>query len=360
MLITIIVLSYCFRQKYITKLIQSSSLQKLDRPVTVVLSVNISIPNQEQSILTVFLSMTCKFNRKAFHTIFIDDKNELMKERMRLEKTKKNNEKTMEEDPKQKRKNDKDGTEEKKKKRKLGDEAQSSTETNQKAKEKEDRKKKKEEEQRRKNFLLETRKAQAAQRWSSIASRSERSTTKTTFSPVPLRNANNPQVHLPVSSNEDMSFTCTLPASHDVLQTNQPQANPPTSVQQTPSQHTTPSQCSSSTGSTTSRSLYRTPAQRTTASQSTPAHDTPKAPAGRKQCPDPRRGIHFQSALGDMGEDDDSEESDTECSGCVATESNSCGGCRELRIENEELRKRLEKVHKRLNIACKYFSSYII
>ena len=53
-----------------------------------------------------------------------------------------------------------------------------------------------------------------------------------------------------------------------------------------------------------------------------------------------------------MGEDDDSDESDRECSGCVATESNSCGGCRELRIENEELRKRLDKVHKRLNIAC--------
>ena len=61
-----------------------------------------------------------------------------------------------------------------------------------------------------------------------------------------------------------------------------------------------------------------------------------------------------------MGEDDDSDESDRECSGCVATESNSCGGCRELRIENEELKKRLDKVHKRLNIACKYFSSYII
>ena len=260
----------------------------------------------------------------------------------------------MVEDPKQKRKNDKGGTEEKKKKRKLGDEAHSSTEKNQKAKEKEDRKKKKEEEQRRKNFLLETRKAQAAQRWSSIVSGSESSTTEITFTPVPLRNSNNPPVHLSVSSDEDMSFTCTLPASHDVLQTHQSQANPPTPIQQRPSQHTTPSQYSSSTESTTS--LYRTPAQRKTASQSTPAHNTPKAPEGRKQCPDPRRGIHFQSAVGDMGEDDDSDESDRECGGCVATESNSCGGCRELRIENEELRKRLEKVHKRLNIACKYFS----
>ena len=155
-MLIIIVLNYCFRQKCISKLIQSSSVQKLDRPVTLVLSVNFSIPNQEQSILTVFLSIIWKFSRKAFHTIFIDDKNELVKERMRLEKTKKNNEKTMEEDLKQKRKNDKDGTEEKKKKRKLGDEAQSSTETNQKAKEKEDRKKRKEEEQRRRNFLLET------------------------------------------------------------------------------------------------------------------------------------------------------------------------------------------------------------
>ena len=249
----------------------------------------------------------------------------------------------MEEDPKQKRKNDKGSIEEKKKKRKLGDEAHSSTEKNQKAKEKEDRKKKMEEEQRRNKFLMETRKVQAAQRWSSIVSGSETSTTEITFTPVPLRNSNNSPVHLSVSCDEDMSFTCTLPASHDVLQTHQSQAHPPTPVQQTPSQHTTPSQYSSSNGSTTS--LYRTPAQRKTASPSTPAHNTPKAPAGRKQYRDPRRGIHFQSAVGDIGEDDDSDESDRECSGCVATESNCCGSCRELRIENEELRKRLEKVH---------------
>ena len=40
-----------------------------------------------------------------------------------------------------------------------------------------------------------------------------------------------------------------------------------------------------------------------------------------------------------MCEDDDSEESHRECSRHVATERNSCGGWKELRIENEKIEK---------------------
>ena len=119
-------------------------------------------------------------------------------------------------------------------------------------------------------------------------------------------------------------------------------------------QCTTPAQCI-------------TPTQRTTPTQCTaPALDqrTDKSPAGRKQATtpqtlsvqskhasDPRRGIHFQSVV-DSSEDEVSEESDEDCSS-VADEGGSSGSCcKEQKIENEALRKRLEKVHRRLIISC--------
>ena len=71
---------------------------------------------------------------------------------------------------------------------------------------------------------------------------------------------------------------------------------------------------------------------------------------------DLRRGIHFQSPVDDSSDDENSEESDgdTDNSTRLADEVGSCGSCcKEQNVENEALRKRLEKLHRRLTIACK-------
>lgn len=54
--------------------------------------------------------------------------------------------------------------------------------------------------------------------------------------------------------------------------------------------------------------------------------------------------------------DSSENESDEECD--VTDFSSSATCCKQQKLENEALRKRLEKLHKRLNIACKSF--YII
>lgn len=97
-----------------------------------------------------------------------------MRERLLLEKAKKNKEKTTKttQDPKvqQKRKNPKDFADQQKKKKKTKVQSQSGREMQQKEKEKEEKKQKKDEEQTRQKFLLEARKAQATKRWSSTNS----------------------------------------------------------------------------------------------------------------------------------------------------------------------------------------------
>ena len=71
-----------------------------------------------------------------------------------------------------------------------------------------------------------------------------------------------------------------------------------------------------------------------------------------KSTADPRRGIHFQSVDVDSSDDEISEE-DEDCSR-LAYEGGSSGSCcKEQKMEIEALRKRLEKVHRRLNIARK-------
>lgn len=91
------------------------------------------------------------------------DKDELMRERLQLEKAKKNKEKTTKttQDPKvqKKRKNPKDSADQQKKNKKTKDQTQRDREMQQKEKEKEEKKQKKDEEQRRQKFLLEARKA---------------------------------------------------------------------------------------------------------------------------------------------------------------------------------------------------------
>ena len=97
-----------------------------------------------------------------------------MRERLQLEKAKKNKGKTTKntQDPnvQQKRKNPKDAADQQKKKKKTKDQTQSDKEMQPKEKEKEEKKKKKEEEQTRQTFILEARKAQATKRWSSTNS----------------------------------------------------------------------------------------------------------------------------------------------------------------------------------------------
>lgn len=247
------------------------------------------------------------------------------------------------------------------KKKKSDNQAQNDKEVDQKAKERQGKKKNKDEEQRRQNFLQEARKVQAAQRWSSTSSNSDVTIVtpqSANFIPVPLHWVNGSSTPLPLSSPQDLPLSCTSAPSHADQQTNQLSANPLTTEQDTtPSLHSTPAQ-STALNQCTTPAPPKASTQRTTPAQrTTPVQCTNKTPAGGKQAATPRtshprRGIHFESAVGDSSEDKVSEE-DEDCSS-VADESGSSGSCcKEQKIENEALRKRLEMVHRRLNIACK-------
>ena len=74
---------------------------------------------------------------------------------------------------------------------------------------------------------------------------------------------------------------------------------------------------------------------------------TPGKGLQSKRTCNPRREIHFQNVMGDSSNDEDWNNMSHERS----TSSSSC--CKEQKLENEALRKRLAKVHRRLNIACK-------
>lgn len=309
--------------------------------------------------------------------LFTDDKTELMRERMRLEKVNKSGENTTE--GQKKRKNQKNGEGQKKKKLETGPQAESDREMEKKAKEKEEKRKKKEDEQRRKDFLLQTRKAQVAERWSSTCSDTA------TFRPEPLHRASQitpapraPAVQPTTPASRPRPDQAIIPASTPAQAqprtpasrttppspTTQAQSRTPASCQ-TQARPRTPASASCPTPpSHTRQALPRTPAPSPTPDQATtPASQTAKQPARRRQettprtsvqtkrASDSRRGIHFQNAVGDSSEDEVSEESDEDCIGGVADEGGNC--CREHKLENEALRKRLEKLHKRLNIACK-------
>ena len=99
----------------------------------------------------------------------IADKNVLMKERMQLEKAKKNGKKSKTSVEK-KNQNPGEHTTEGQRKEKKTQKKKDDKENEQKAKEREEKKKKKEEYKQRQEFLLETRKSQAAARWASTNS----------------------------------------------------------------------------------------------------------------------------------------------------------------------------------------------
>lgn len=282
-----------------------------------------------------------------------------MKERIKLEKANKTDDKATKEGQ-QKRKNQKDAVGQKKKKKpETDDQAEIDREKEKKAKEKEDKRKKKEEEQRRKDFLLEARKAQAAERWSST------SLDATNFTPEPLRRASNPTAttpHTPVQLRTPAEPT--VPAPHTI-----PSQLTDLSSCRTPASGTilSPSSCRTPASGPTPGSSCRTPASSQTPNQATPSPHTAKPPA-RRQATTPqtsvtsrhgsdlRRGRHFQSPVDDSSDDEHSEESDgdTDYSTRLTDEVRSCGSCcKEQNVENEALRQRLEKLHRRLNIACK-------
>ena len=277
-----------------------------------------------------------------------------MKERMRLEKAKKN-EKQPERGAEKKRKHPDDRSTElhqHEKSKKRNDDKE-----NEKAKEKEAKKKKKEEEKQRQDLLLQTRKSQAAARWASASPLTSNNhqmeeevtilgdlnpTPAAAFTPVPIRGGSlTTQARVsPSTKEQDECFddraltptvgqkTCSgLPTSKQKKGT--PQFNGPHSA------------------SSKSPTLFIA----STSKESTrPPEETPRR-SSNKQKRDcyPRRGLHFQSSMVDSSSE---EEEETE----YCTEDNpeiargNC--CKEQQLENEALRKRIQKLHRRLNIAC--------
>lgn len=255
-----------------------------------------------------------------------------MRERMRLEKEKKNGNKEKE-DPKaqQKRKCPEGETNGQKKKKKTQNPTESAKEKEQKAKDREEKKKKKNEDQERQKFLLETRKAQAASRWAaSNTTDDEVAIVNPIFTPEPIRQTTS-------SSSPSRQSSTSLTPDHT-----------PLSSDRTPNTSTT----------TTPESI------RSSAQETPPANvilpvrpNIPARPTGleTKGTCEPRRGLHFQSAAADSSD----EESDQEVEVIpdetdVNSDLSSSDCCKEQRLETKALRKRLDKVHKRLNIACKF------
>ena len=71
---------------------------------------------------------------------------------------------------------------------------------------------------------------------------------------------------------------------------------------------------------------------------------------------EPRRGLHFQN-VGDESSGDEHAVNFGE--GCVIPSGSCHNCCKEQKLENEALRKRLEKTHRRLSIACKFCLQYM-
>lgn len=239
-----------------------------------------------------------------------------MKERLRLEKAKKTNEKAATEanqTPKgqQKGKNKKDGA--RPKKQKSGN--QSDEQAEQKQKEREEKRKKKEDEQIKQNFQLEARKAHAVARWSAVGSESDSEVTIFTpnpnaaFMPQPLRRQNVPSTQLASPTNQPFLPSTSPSTSSHTDQMNQPPFNTATPVHSTMSSNTAtppntatpvhptmPSHTATPVHSTMS-SNTATPVHPTVLTQHAPPHPsmpaqcTDKTPAKRKQATTPGKGL---------------------------------------------------------------------
>ncbi|XP_078350771.1 uncharacterized protein LOC144635551 [Oculina patagonica] len=280
-----------------------------------------------------------------------------MRERLRLEKEKKNSVKEVDNSKangaKQKRKQTEDGADSQKKKKKTQKQTEGDKEKDQKAKEKEEKKKKKDEEQQRQKCLLEARKAQAASRWASTSSENQEITI---FTPEPVRQTNTTR---PCQSLIDL----TPPAQQTL--------HPTTGSQNTETEQLTTPLQRTSTETSLQRTSTETPLQRTSTETSLQRNQTardrhtiqprsqskgktPAGPTNAKRTSAPRRGLHFQSAVAESSDeeiDEDIEDDGEQIE--IISDHGSSDCCKEKKLEIEALRKRLEKVHKRLNIALK-------
>ena len=297
------------------------------------------------------------------------DKNELMKERVRLEKVKKSDKRpngdTTAPQPSQK------------KKRKHPGNSAGDQDKEKQLKEKDDKKKKKEEEKKRQALLVETRKAQAQARWAS-------NTQSSCNIPEGQEVVVVADVHVPAAprSPESTSLLPSDDTNHSIHSDRSSPANsrPNTALapilQSSNTAHRTPHKHRITLSAARSQSIQRarvsshsnlspvssnmcTPQTNTTlqSNRQTPVlTQTPEnsfTPSSRNSNNNElRRGLHFGSArqVAEMSSDEedaspnDPVEDDHE-------HENQC--CREQWLENKALRNRLQKLHRRLNIACK-------
>lgn len=297
------------------------------------------------------------------------DKNELMKARVRLEKDKKSdkrpNSDTTVPQPSQK------------KKRKHPGNSTGDQDKEKQLKEKDDKKKKKEEEKQRRALLVETRKAQAEARWAS-------NTQSSCNSPEGQEVMVAADVHVPAAPRSAES-TSLLPSddtdhSNHSDRSNQANSRPNTalvpSLQSSNTAHRTPHKHHLTLSAARSQSIQRarvsshsnlspvssnmcTPQTNTSlqSNRQTPVlTQTPEnslTPSSRNSnSNEPRRGLHFDSArqVAEVSSDEEDASPDDPVEDDHGHE-NQC--CREQWLENKALRNRLQKLHRRLNIACK-------
>lgn len=315
-----------------------------------------------------------------------------MKEKMKLEKTGKSARKVTDEVPPEaakqmKRKHAEEVLDkEKTKAKKVSDE-----EKEKKMNKREESKRKKEEDQERHKTLLETRKAQAAARWATNSQAETEMLSSITLTTSP-RNFDDERLHVPTFCSSENTSS---PSSDDDIppcKSNSNQSTPPSTNRnhETPQRLTTDSHCTRLPSTSRRQKTPRqTASQPTTVSSTNKTHKTPRqttyspctslptssaaniSPSDfvslsppeifsessrrAKSGGESRRGLHFQNTRciqENSSEDEDDQITDAEKYQHVSSHSqNEC--CRAKSVEISELRKRLEKLHRRLNIACK-------
>ena len=295
-----------------------------------------------------------------------------MKERVRLEKVKKSdkrpNSDTTVPRPSQE------------KKRKHPGNSTGDQEKEKRLKEKDDKKKKREEEKQRQALLVETRKAQAEARWASN----------------PQSSCNSPEeqevmvaadVHVPAApcSAESTSLLPSDDTDHSNHRDRSKQANSQPNTALVPSLHS--SNTAHRTPQSNNRQLITLSAARSQNIQRARVSSNSSLPPvssnmytpqtntsllSNRQTPvltqtpensftsssrnsnnnEPRRGLHFDSArqVAEVSSDEEDASPDDPIRDDHGHE-NQC--CRDQWLENKALRNRLQKLHRRLNIACK-------
>lgn len=199
-------------------------------------------------------------------------------------------------------------------------------------------------------MMLEARRAQAINRWVT-------STTTTadddevaivndlpnaTFTPQPL--CRNSSLNQP-----------PMISAHTAYSTDRTPNTTPGSVQSTMQESPVtnlalPASSSGTKSRTPNSSVIATPESMQLKHRSSAANPRPPGAKTKRTC-EPKRGLHFQSAIAEDSDDEIEEEEEEGILEDADVSNSDC--CKEQRMEIKALRKRLEKVHKRLNIACK-------